>query len=260
MTDTPVAHTDTANPRQSRMRLAMGTFATIEVDLPERVALAAIDAAFVVIESIEWQMHPTRPGSDLTRINEAHHGQAVEVSRQTYEVLALAQRISTESRGVFDPCLAASVGGIADLELGSNQSVRLRKRMLIDLGGIAKGFAVDQALRCLRERGCETALVNIGGDLAALGAGLGVGVRLRNRVLSQHLCNRALAVSDTQDENRPAEHRGYYSRGARRMRRTIAAVMAPNAAMADALTKCALYCDDTEWLALARQFDAVLIA
>jgi len=257
---TPVPRADKALDMRSRMRPAMGTFATIESDrFPESLALAASDAAFDVIDSIERLMHPTRAGSDLSRINQARPGEVVDVGRSTWDVLALAQRISAASGGVFDPCLATSEGCVADLELTSDHLVQLRRRVLIDLGGIAKGYAVDQALRCLREHGCENALVNIGGDMAALGADRRVGARLRERVLSLNLSNRALAVSDAQNENGPPEHRGYYSRCAQPMRRTIAAVMAPNAAIADALTKCALYCDDAEWTVLARQFDAVLI-
>jgi thiamine biosynthesis lipoprotein len=251
-----------ASRMQSRMRLAMGTFATVETDLKsERGARAAIDAAFAAIESIEHLMHPTRAGSDLARINNAVEPDGFEISGSTHEVLALARRLAAASGGLFDPCLPAGGGGIDDVELGPGGHVRCRRPVLMDLGGIAKGYAVDQALRCLRTHGAENALVNIGGDMGAIGAaGFVVGVRMGERVIRQQLRNCALAVSDAGGEQKPAEHRGYYSRlGPRQLRRTFAAVTAPSAAAADALTKCALYCDDAEWSALARMFDAALV-
>jgi thiamine biosynthesis lipoprotein len=258
----PMSELGQPSPMQSQMRLAMGTFATVETDLrAERGARAAIDAAFAVIESIEHLMHPTRAGSDIARINSSVDPDGLEISGSTYEVLALAQRLAVASGGLFDPCPPAGAGGIADVELGPGGHVCCRQPVQLDLGGIAKGYAVDQALRCLRAHGAENALVNIGGDMAAIGsAGFVVGVRVGEQVIRHQLRDRALAVTDTHAEQGPPEHRGYYSRvGQRQLRRTFAAVTAPSAAVADALTKCALYCDDAEWSALARLFDATLI-
>ena len=139
---------DNTRRTHSRRYLAMGTFATLEAGgLAENDALAAIDAAYETIASIEALMHPTRAGSDLVRLQSA---ESVEVSLETFEVLALAQRSAAASGGLFDPCLPASAGGMADLELGPELLVRCRRPCALDLGGIAKGYAIDQALRCLR--------------------------------------------------------------------------------------------------------------
>jgi thiamine biosynthesis lipoprotein len=260
MFSTPGAPPDHPRRMQSRRRLAMGTFATVEANLLEGPALGAIEAAFCVIASVEEKMHPTRPGSDLARIN-GESGNSFEIAPSTWEVLSLAQQIATASGGLFDPCPPDSEGGIADVELGSAFLVRCRKRLLIDLGGIAKGYAVDAALRCLRKHGCESALVNIGGDIGAFGPAQTVGVRLREQIIRCELRNGAVAVSDTGSIDSPAEHRGYYSRiGQRKLRRNFVAVTAPSAAVADALTKCALYCKEDEWLALARKFGAARLA
>jgi len=91
---------------------------------------------------------------------------------------------------------------VADpVELLDGHRVRYRDpRVRIDLGGIAKGFAVDRALAVLRERRCVRGLVNAGGDLAAFGAKPEL-VHIRNphdprRPLCQvEICNAALASS-----------------------------------------------------------------
>jgi FAD:protein FMN transferase len=247
----------------ARKRLAMGTFATIELaSLAEPLAVTAMNAAFEVIASIEARMHPSRAGSDLACLNNSTGAQSVVVDSSTFEVLTLAKAIAAASDGLFDPCLPAGDGTIDDVELAADRRVHCRRRVMLDLGGIAKGYAVDQALRCLREHHCENALVNIGGDIGAFGASAhAIGVRVRGQIRRHVLRNGALAVSDTQYENYPKEHRGYYSRKDQRpLRKTFAAVSAPSAAVADALTKCALYCEESAWSALAKKFGAVLLA
>ena len=240
----------------------MGSFATIELGaLADAEARIAMSAAFAIIDSIEAQMHPVRDGSDLARLNDAPRTGAVKVGRSTFEVLTLAKQIAAASHGLFDPCLPAGGGDFDDVELVSDCVVLCRRPVMLDLGGIAKGYAVDQALHCLREHGCENALVNIGGDIGAFGtAAQPIGLRLRGQIVGYELCNGAVAISDAGNKDSPGEHRGYYSRiDQRPLRRTLAAVLAPGAAVADALTKCAMYCDEKEWLELALKFDAALL-
>ncbi len=84
--------------------------------------------------------------------------------------------------------------------------------------GIAKGHAVDQAIQKLSSLGCPSGLVNAGGDLRVFGADRQESVLLRRgagtRAYFQpiDLSNAALAVSDLDALERPAEHQGYYSR------------------------------------------------
>src|SRR6201999_2800003 len=115
-----------------------------------------------------------------------------------------------------------------------------------DLGGFAKGYAVDRAILELQKGGCVAGLVNAGGDLRVFGP-LPQSVVLRQstgRNTQVGLSNMALAVSDADFQNRPPEHQGYYSRvdnrGLRRPR--YAAVMAGEAMIADALATCVLTC------------------
>jgi thiamine biosynthesis lipoprotein len=131
------------------------------------------------------------------------------------------------------------------------------------LGGIAKGFAVDRAIDELRRNGCHGGLVNAGGDLAAYGdRERDIRCRRRDgRTADIKLRNAALAVSDTENESRPTEHRGYYN-GADHSANVsgCAAVMAPEAVIADALTKCLLAGDSSSNTVLLEAFDARQIA
>jgi FAD:protein FMN transferase len=230
----------------ARLRIAMGTSLAIEATAEsEETARIAIEAAFDAVADVEARMHPRRPGSDVARINAAAAPSVIRVHASTWEVLELARRLHTLSDGVFDPCTPVKSGRLADLELGRGPWVIAHAPVALDLGGIAKGHAVDRALGALKDGGCSVGLVNAGGDLRVFGP------RPRPLLLRRSdggceplaLLDSALAVSEPDRAQRPSEHLGYYSRvGAVRRLRPFAAVMAPQAVLADALTKCALLC------------------
>jgi thiamine biosynthesis lipoprotein len=132
----------------------------------------------------------------------------------------------------------------------------------IDLGGIAKGYAVDRALMALRAAGCHGGLVNAGGDLAVFGdrshpivvRGQGHGSTVVD------LMNAALATSEVGNAARPAEHRGYYDGVNRReIKSGRVTVSAASAAIADALTKCLLADQGKTNTALLESFNARLV-
>lgn len=236
------------NPSVRRLRVMCGTLVAIEAAASsETAALAAIELAFDALGAVDRLMHPSRAGSDLARINGARRGEAVPLDRSTWSVLQLARRVHAASGGAFDPCLPLRPGQLPDLELseaadGKHYWARCRRPLCLDLGGIAKGYAIDCAIGTLLEARCVTGLVNAGGDLRVFG-------ERAETILLRHadgiceprlLKNAALAVSDTESERRPSEHRGYYWRAGRPVQRPHAAVLAPEAAVADALTKCVL--------------------
>jgi FAD:protein FMN transferase len=243
------------------MRLGMGTWVAIEATAESAtVAATAIEAAFAAVAQVERRMHPTRAGSDLARINGATLGVRTPIHASTAEVLSLAQHLHELTEGVFDPCLPLRSGRLADLELGRSPCegqcwAIAHAPLALDLGGIAKGYAIDCAVEALREAGCAAGSVNAGGDLRLFGARPET-ILLRRADHSyrpQVLENAALAVSDLDEPRRPPEHRGYYVRRGERIRRepgrdTVgvpprhAAVIAPDAMSADALTKCVLLC------------------
>jgi len=162
----------------------------------EPSALAAARAAFARIAELEDIFSDYRPGSELMRLCAAAGGPARPVSRELFEVLQLAQQISRLSGGAFDVTCGPAVRlwrearrsqsfpplrglrrarALVDWRavelLPETRSVRLRREgMLLDLGGIAKGYACDEAIRVLRRLGVRSALIEMGGDIVASGA------------------------------------------------------------------------------------------
>lgn len=252
-------------PSARRLRIMFGTLVAIETTASsETAALAAIELAFDALGAVDRLMHPSRAGSDLARINGARSGEAVPLDRSTWSVLQLAQRVHAASGGTFDPCLPVRPGQLPDLELseaadGQTCWARCHRPLCLDLGGIAKGYAIDRAIRTLRRARCQAGLVNAGGDLRVFGAWAET-ILLRHadgRCEPRLLKNAALAVSDRESGRHPSEHRGYYRRSGRAVRRPHAAVLAPEAAVADALTKCVLLGARAQAAHALREFGAM---
>jgi FAD:protein FMN transferase len=179
-----------ASLEQTRLRRArplLGTIVEIEVCAvrTSEQLHAAIDAAFAAIEQVHALMSYHEAGSELSRLNRTAGSQAQRVDPRTFAVLQAALQFAQLSGGAFDPCVAPrlealgilpSVGGPVDdaatwrdVELGDGDLVRFRKPLRLDLGGIAKGFAVDQAVELLQAKGVDEILVNAGGDLRVAG-------------------------------------------------------------------------------------------
>jgi len=152
-----------------------------------------------VIGQIEQKMTRFRTDSEVGRIN-VHPGRFFRIGEDTARVVRAAMEVARASDGQFDPGMGnlesgwgfdgemsahripkASAffpellreGHYRKIEMRDDQGqsrVRLSdSRVSLDLGGIAKGDGVDQAVRYLRKRGIENAVVNIGGDLFAMG-------------------------------------------------------------------------------------------
>jgi thiamine biosynthesis lipoprotein len=231
-----------------RTFLGLGTFISLETTLPRGAPSPheALAAAFEPFEIVEAAMHPVRAGSDLVAIRNSSEGESVPVHEWTFEVLRLSQNLWVASGGVFDPCLPREPGGLCDLDLSEPMRVRRRgPAVALDLGGIAKGFAVDRAIETLQRLGCVDGLVNAGGDLRVFGAEPRAIELRRAGTVAGHvsLHEEALAVSEPRTPASPCEHRGFYSRTAGQvLAGRWVAIRASTAAMADALTKCAIGC------------------
>jgi thiamine biosynthesis lipoprotein len=177
----------------------------------ESQALASIGAAWAAICQVVRLMDPAAPGGDLARINAASPGSALHLDPWTTQVLRLSRRLCLATGGLFDPALpgSGSVRSLADL--GGNRW-QVRARTQLDLGGIAKGFAVDRAIQAMRAQGAHAGLVNAGGDLRLFGR------RPRTLYLRSHtapleplsLRSGALACSEPGAPGAPPAHRGYY--------------------------------------------------
>ncbi|MHC5052622.1 MAG: FAD:protein FMN transferase, partial [Planctomycetota bacterium] len=221
----------------------MGTLAELAVvHDDERVAHAALDAAFDELRAVDATMSRFRPESDVGRANRKAVHAPVPVTRPTAAVLATALRWAEATDGAFDPCLGRAVGlwdvthrqtpppaprvrALAGrrlyraLELDTwrrEPVVRFRDAdVALDLGGIAKGYGVDRAVAALRDHGIRDGLVNVGGDLYALGASEDgdpwrVGVRSAqdpNR-LATTLTLTDMAVATSGDYEQFFSHRG----------------------------------------------------
>ncbi len=169
-----------------RCRPLLGTFVEITArGLLEGELNAAVNRAFAAVERIQGLMSAHDPASELSHLNRAAAKRPVTVSRETFEVLRLAHKLALESDGAFDYTVAPTLarwgllpatlrrknpGCWRHVRLLRGRIVRFIKPLALDLGGIAKGFAVDTAINVLQEHGAASALVNAGGDLRAFGA------------------------------------------------------------------------------------------
>jgi len=256
-----------------RLRVALGTWIAIEAKAasppggPGTTATApaieqsALEAAYAAINRVEQAMHPHRRGSDLARINSAPLHVPIEIQPDTWRVLQLARRLHAITGGVFDPCLPNRPGSLQDVEIGSEPLLVCHAPVEIDLGGIAKGYAIDRAVGELIEHGCCAGLVNAGGDLRVFGE-REEPILLRQadtRFRQLALKNSALAVSDQGSTDRPPEHQGYYNRKGQTTARRYAAVIAKDAATADGLTKCVLLCEPDQAARVLHELGAALV-
>ncbi len=165
----------------ARARPLLGTLVEIRARNTPR-APAAIAAAFNVVAEVHRLMSAHEADSDIGRLNRFAHVRVVRVHAYTWIVLRLARRISEASGGAFDICVApqlarwgylppwvgrqcAGLAGWDAVELLPRRRIRFRRRIAIDLGGIAKGYAVDRAAAVLCAHGIRCFTVNAGGDL-----------------------------------------------------------------------------------------------
>jgi len=168
-----------------RCRPLLGTFVEIAAVGLDAAALArAVDAAFASIECVQNLMSVHDATSELSRVNAEAFLLPVKVSDETFAVLERGLAIASESAGAFDftiaPVLASwgllpaqlrrrAGGDWRDVNLLRGRHVHFTRPLAIDLGGIAKGFAVDAAITTLREQKVSSATVNAGGDLRVFG-------------------------------------------------------------------------------------------
>jgi len=169
-----------------RMRPLLGTIVEIRARGAEPRLGSAVAAAFAAIEQVQRLMSFHDRRSDVSRINAAQAGTVLRIDALTHTVLRAAWAMSERSQGLFDATIAdalvrhdflprpeaehAQPVTFRDLELLARNRVRWHRKGWIDLGGIAKGFAVDRAIETLQAHGVVSALVNAGGDLRCFGA------------------------------------------------------------------------------------------
>jgi thiamine biosynthesis lipoprotein len=257
----------------------MGTVIKIVLYAPdEPAANRSAKAGFQRIATLDAIMSDYRASSELMQLCQRAGGEPVHVSEPLFYVLARAQEVSRLSDGAFD----VTVGPIVRLwrrarktqQLPSSeklaqaralvgyQNVRLDDKartvqllkpgMQLDLGGIAKGYAADEALRVLQQHGITHALVAAGGDIAVSGPppdaeGWTIGIASLedpSQKPSQYLLLHDAAVSTSGDAEQYVEIDGKrYSHivdpktGIGLIGRQSVTVVARHGIMADSLTK-----------------------
>lgn len=155
-----------------------------------------LDAAFERIDGVEKLMSAYKEESEVSCINREAAHKPVPISGETFNLIEKSIEISRKTKGAFDitvgPLLqlwksAGEKGvlpfeeelaaakervGYENMELNREaKTLRFKKEgMRIDLGGIAKGYAIDCAIQTLRQMGFDSALVDAGGDCYAMGS------------------------------------------------------------------------------------------
>jgi thiamine biosynthesis lipoprotein len=178
----------------SREEAIMGTSIRVELWHEEPMTgEAALDAVMEEMHRIDRAMSPFKPESELSRVNREAAKAPVRISEEMFELVARSIEFSKLSDGAFDITFA-SVGCMFDYRKSIKPTaekiaaalpgidyrhIRLDRRpctiefardnVQIDLGGIAKGYAVDNCVALLKSRGVKEALVMAGGDSRVLG-------------------------------------------------------------------------------------------
>jgi thiamine biosynthesis lipoprotein len=259
----------------------LGTLVELRVEgLDATRAARACEQAFAEVACIHRLMSLHESGGDLDRLHRARPGTPVRIDARTREVIGWALRIAAASDGRFDPTVAAQqvARGLLprpaspwspdrsaswrDIELIGARGIRLARPLWIDLGGIAKGYAVDRAVAILVAAGATQVCVNAGGDLRVAGTRIEV-VNLRTQagieaVPALEIADAALATSagplEPAGEDSPVHLHG-------RTRRPtgagcVASVVATDCVVADALTKVVMCGDDDVARRTLEQFGA----
>ncbi len=174
--------------------VVLGTFGSMRVFATStKKGEAAMEKAFQRIKDIENKMSTSIEESFIHQINEKAGKEAVEVDDDTLFVIKEALSYEDVTNGAFNIGIGSLIDlwgigkewqkiptseeiqealkhmDIDQLEIKDHHIYLKDANMMLDLGGIAKGYAVDEAAKTLRESGIESGFVNMGGDIYALG-------------------------------------------------------------------------------------------
>jgi len=143
------------------------TFELLLIEEDGKYAQQAAEAAFKEVDRLELELSRFLPTSDVARINTLRPGQTTRVGIDTVECLQLAARIYDATSGAFDVAFAsrshASGAGPPLLLSPKTRDVGVRvDDVRVDLGGIGKGYAVDQVLGVLRDWSIASGLIHSG--------------------------------------------------------------------------------------------------
>lgn len=175
---------------RKQTRLMMDTYVTVSAVGPGPNANAGLDSAFARLEQISHKFNHLDSTSPIYAFNQRNEP---ITDSEIVHVLKAAQRISVLSGGAFDVTVEPLVRlwgfydanpalpqqrqidsclkfvGYTNLQIDSGRVTKRDPRTRIDLGGIAKGFGLAEAAKVLRRAGVDSALIDLGGDVYAIG-------------------------------------------------------------------------------------------
>ncbi|MFH1378915.1 MAG: FAD:protein FMN transferase [bacterium] len=178
-----------------RTRFLMGTYCTIQAAGQRRHAITSIDHALDRMEEVDVKFNPINSQSEIYKFNT---NKEPITDKEIIDLLAVSQQISRASSGAFDCSVQPLISlwgfygdepslpekkqvdeclknvGFRNIRIVENKLVSSIDSSGIDLGGIAKGYAVGEAVKVLKKQGIKSALIDAGGDIYALG-------KLKNR-------------------------------------------------------------------------------
>ena len=176
----------------------MGTSYTVSISaLPKSISISNIKAEVqAVLDDVNQKMSTYKNDSEISLFNIAPENEWFDISQNTYDVVNEGLRLSEISHGAFDMTVGPIVNlwgfgpenqpeevpdqnelnlllqrvGFQYLHLHNNKlKIKKDKNIYLDLSAIAKGFAVDEVVKYLLTQGVENALIEIGGELRAIG-------------------------------------------------------------------------------------------
>lgn len=165
-----------------------GTYVSVSADCAREAVVEALD----LCAHYDWTLSRTNPEGDIGRLNEGAGGN-VSIESDTAIILSKAVDYAEKTQGAFDVTVGAvsqlwdfregvkpsdeeisealrhvGYGGLS-VDVGSCIARLDDPFAVVDLGGIAKGFIADKIASFLRDEGCESAMIDLGGNLYGLG-------------------------------------------------------------------------------------------
>ena len=182
-TKEPLSHTE----------VVMGTVCTIQIFDSKDTSI--LDKAFDRLKDLENKVSINKEGTELDKVNEMSGKEAVVVGKDTFNIIKSGLNYGKISNGNFDITIGPIVKlwgiGSENARVPSEKEISEKKslinyndividdekssiflkkpNMIIDLGGIAKGYAADEIKNLLIDNGVKSAMVNLGGNLYILG-------------------------------------------------------------------------------------------
>lgn len=237
-----------------RARPLLGTLVELGVPADTADPAAALAAAFDVIARLQQALSRFDDDSDLARFARLPVGHSLALRPAGARALHAAQALRQASGGLFDISLGSAPSG---WRCQGSRLHKLSRAVQLDLGGIAKGLALDEAVRTLRRAGCTAGWVNAGGDLRVFGP-VALPLHLRNEqrggvITIGSLAEGAFATSHYGSGSRSRLH-APAAPGAPRaaLASCHVSVAAPRGLWADALTKVVALSGDADHPLLAR--------